>query len=434
MYMNNIKLNGLSDDINCSTINIVETVNGIDADLLQELYGLRDNIQNQIDNISAGITTDTNLNINSLTTADYVHTQNITTNTLTSNSITLNGGMTCTGITANNNISAYNFIQRGSTLDSLLSNKQNLITGVVDISPRNIVCNSITQNGSTLNSLLSAKQNNITSTTDITCQSLTAPNISLGSSSLQTLLNNKLNNIAIGTVTTLTAGSSATATVTTADNISTINLGIPTGLSGANGFNGGKGDTGDKGDRGDKGDKGDSGDSADIAGIIATILTSGTILGALAAIAVLEGQIVTMQGQITAIDIEIASLQAKTLYQSIVGTATRFTSNLQINDGMFNDVILKTGDKSEFFQGISSHSDVTVNGLISATGPISTDDNISSSGDLIINGSTTLGSSIISNSHTITGNTLDVNCAFINLNGFVSGSFFTSNYFNQLGF
>ena len=414
--MNSIKLNGINDDITCANLTIEETINNVPSELINELIGLRDNIQDQIDNISAGITTASNLSINSLTTAATITSAgNITTsNILTAPTIMLNG----------------------TNLSTTLNGKQPLITGGTVLT-----VNDIVSGGNSINGLIAVKQNQILSNSNITLSVLTANNITLAGSPLVQSLNNingtlntKLNSLAIGTVTTLDAGSSATATVTTANNISTLDLGIPTGLSGGNGFNGAQGAQGATGAKGDKGDTGSAGASADVAAIIATILTSGTILGALAAIAVLEGQIITMQGQITAIDVSIATLQAKTLYQSVVGTATRFTSNLQINDGLYNDVILKRGEKSEFYYGINTGDDISVAGSISATGTISTDDNISSSSNLIINGNTTLGSSVINNSHTITGNTLDVNCAFINLNGYVSGSFFTSNYFNQLGF
>ena len=414
--MNNIKLNGLADDITCSNLTIEETINDVPSDLINELIGLRDNIQDQIDNISAGITTDTNLSINSLTTAS---------------TITATGNITTAGI-----LTTPTIMLNGANLSTTLNGKQPLITGGTVLT-----VNDIVSGGNSLNGLISIKQNQILSSSNITLSVLTANNINLAGAMLSQTINNingsldaKLNSIAIGTVTTLDAGSQATATVSTANNVSTLNLGIPTGLSGGNGFNGAQGAQGDAGPKGDKGDTGSAGSSPDVLAIIATILTSGTILGALAAIAALEAQILTMQGQITAIDIEIATLQAKTLYQSVVGTATRFTSNLQINDGMYNDVILKRGEKSEFYYGINTGDDVSVAGSITATEAISTDGNISTSSNLIINGNTTLGSSVINNTHTITGNTLDVNCAFINLNGFVSGSFFTSNYFNQLGF
>jgi hypothetical protein len=123
--MNNIKLNGIGDEINCSNITIEETVNGVDANLLQELYGLRDNIQNQIDNISAGITTDTNLNINSLTTASTINASgNIqTTANLRRTNLTITDSITC-----DNFVRGYSFVQRGTSLDDLLLTKQQKIT------------------------------------------------------------------------------------------------------------------------------------------------------------------------------------------------------------------------------------------------------------------------------------------------------------------
>ena len=105
---------------------------------------------------------------------------------------------------------------------------------------------------------------------------------------------------------------------------------------------------------------------------------------------------------------------------------------MQINDGFVNDVILKIGEKSEFYKGINAGDDVHVDGVLTATEAISTDSNISASGNLTINGSSNIGTGI--NTHTITGSVLNIDCAFINLNGYCTGSFFTSNYFNQLGF
>ena len=58
------------------------------------------------------------------------------------------------------------------------------------------------------------------------------------------------------TVTTLPAGSSATASYS--DGV--LSLGIPKGDKGDKGDTGEKGDKGDKGDKGEKGDKGDTGE------------------------------------------------------------------------------------------------------------------------------------------------------------------------------
>ena len=197
--------------------------NNVSGDLLQYLNNCRSNIQTQIDDVvSSGITSTSDLTVNSLTATNNISTPTIILNG-SNLSTTLNGkqplitigteltatSLSCTGIIASNNISAYNFIQRGSNLDDLLLTKQQNITSVVDITAKNITCNS-----------------------------LTTSNINFGGSTLTTILNNKLNNIVIGDVTTLAPATSAYVTADISGNVCSLSFGIPQGLSGANGTNG----------------------------------------------------------------------------------------------------------------------------------------------------------------------------------------------------
>ena len=84
-------------------------------------------------------------------------------------------------------------------------------------------------------------------------------------SALNTVLEGKqqkgdyVTSLKIGSVTTLTPGAQATATLTGTGSDKTLNLGLPTGSQGPQGPKGEKGDIGPQGERGEKGDTGDRG-------------------------------------------------------------------------------------------------------------------------------------------------------------------------------
>lgn len=78
----------------------------------------------------------------------------------------------------------------------------------------------------------------------------------------------------IGSVSTLSPGQSASASIvksgTLSDPVFTLSLGIPQGAQGIQGPQGPQGPQGAKGDKGDKGDKGEQGGLIEIVGIVAT--------------------------------------------------------------------------------------------------------------------------------------------------------------------
>ena len=212
------------------------------------------------------------------------------------------------------------FINGDSGNIDTLSCKTLIIGGTDYTSYNNNLENQITNLQTTDTSL----QNQITNlqTTDTSLQNQINNIISSSANDLKTIM--------IGTTTTLDPGDNATVVnVGTSQNM-ILDFGIPRGYRGYSGSDGSKGDKGDTGEKGDKGDRGSDGSSVGIEtviGIIEGIFTQLEIAG-------LQAQITALAGQITLIIIRLEALEAKTVFQSILGNNTRFTSNLGINNGV----------------------------------------------------------------------------------------------------
>ena len=104
-----------------------------------------------------------------------------------------------------------------------------------------------------------------------------------------------------------------------------------------------------------------------------------------------------VQTEITTLDGEVATLNNKTLYQS-TGTSgtspyTRFQSDIRLNNGLVDNVILSSNGGSMFYNDVTMTDNLAVNGSI-VTSQISSSSyaqpiNIGSStqlGSVIING------------------------------------------------
>jgi hypothetical protein len=261
----------------------------------------------------------------------------------------------------------------------------------------------------------------------------TITNLQTIDTSLQTQINNIISSsssdiktITIGTTTTLDSGDNAyVVNVGNSQNM-VLNFGIPRGYRGFSGSDGSNGSKGDKGDTGEKGDRGSDGSSVGIEtviGIIESIFTQLEIAG-------LQTQITALQGQITLIILRLETLEAKTIFQSIIGNTTRFTSNLGINNGV--------SDRISLYQdgSITSYGKLTVNDDITCNNLKCSDINTATTNNTNIHGSTiNIGvNSSLFNTINLGGGPLST----INLDGIINsyGSFgFTNNngYLNQFG-
>ena len=232
------------------------------------------------------------------------------------------------------------------------------------------------------------------------------------------ITNNLLSNIGIGTVTTLTAGSSAVVTYNTSTHL--FNFSIP------------KGDIGATGPKGDKGNNGS--DASVTLSLLNTLLGVADIAATVGAVAVMQSQITginaaiaSLQGQIDAIQTSISTLQSKTQYltTSTSTLTSRFTSQLKINDGTTdNAIITQSGNltcNTINSSGITSSGNFTNGTNTLTTGSITSSGNLTNTG--ILNLGTTL-----TGTHNINGAVININCALINLNGFVSTG---TSFFSQ---
>jgi hypothetical protein len=131
-------------------------------------------------------------------------------------------------------------------------------------------------------------------------------------------------------------------------------------MKGDKGDRGDKGDTGSSGGKGDKGEKGDKGDTgpAGSAGVLDIVLVVSAVLVALfltpewlalvARITALEGEMLVVGGQITAINTNLSTLNTKTTEQSYVPNFGTYFHNLSITDGVSDFIKFYTDGTSLF--------------------------------------------------------------------------------------
>jgi len=236
----------------------------------------------------------------------------------------------------------------------------------------------------------------------------------------------------VAATNTLPAGSSATVVDTTTTFPTYINhslvFGIPQGLQGVNGTNGtngtngsqgpqgpkgDKGSQGDQGPQGPKGEKGDNGDGpiADAALALATtaqvtaaaaaaaiVVTNGTVAAQGAAITTLQGEVGTLQGQMTTANTNISLLEQKTQLQSYdaFNLRTQFTNDLQlVGTGTYRGAQIITTGSGTFFN-VNTTEDINAGTDITATTSITAGtDLISTAGIAYINRATAAAKKIV---------------------------------------
>jgi uncharacterized protein (DUF2345 family) len=175
--------------------------------------------------------------------------------------------------------------------------------------------------------------------------------------------------IAVGTTTTLAAGSPATVvdntTIYPTYTLHTLDFGIPAGVQGPQGNQGPQGPQGDTGPRGPKGDTGDTNATAIAALALAgvaeatAIAAQVTASGAVAVNVAQDASILALQIENTNQDARITTLEVKTTDQSYgLGTGTTFARRVQItNTGLAvgtDAVYLGSSNASSFLYGLTS--------------------------------------------------------------------------------
>jgi hypothetical protein len=144
-----------------------------------------------------------------------------------------------------------------------------------------------------------------------------------------------------------------------------------------------KGDKGDKGDTGSRGPKGEDGADGrdgrdgsdafvDIASIVAIVISTLNLAGTIAAVATLQTQVAAIQAQIGVIQAQlltaqgqISTLENKTLYQTSLtpalsgNNATRFNSELRINSGISDEIILNPYGTNQFYNNTVFNENLT---------------------------------------------------------------------------
>lgn len=121
------------------------------------------------------------------------------------------------------------------------------------------------------------------------------------------------------------------------------------GQKGDTGDRGPRGPQGDKGDTGDRGPKGDSGDIANIADVALAVIGTAGFAAIQTEVALLQTEMAAVQAELAIVDNNIADLQYKTAFQQNTGTATRFTSDVVINDGLVDRITLNTNGTIESY-------------------------------------------------------------------------------------
>jgi hypothetical protein len=178
--------------------------------------------------------------------------------------------------------------------------------------------------------------------------------------------------IAIGTTSTLAAGSPATVTDTTTVyptyTLHTLDFGIPQGATGPTGAQGPQGATGAQGDTGPRGPKGDTGDTnaTAIAALALATTAQATAIGAAAGVVSLNASQAAQDIIIAAHTADIATdegrisvLEVKTTAMSWgLGTGTTFASRTQIsNTGVApggTAIYLASSEAATFLYGLTS--------------------------------------------------------------------------------
>jgi hypothetical protein len=247
-------------------------------------------------------------------------------------------------------------------------------------------------------------------------------------------------NLTMGTISSVSYGSSPSATITGTSSNPVLNLVVCSGPTGATGSTGSQGPKGDTGDQGAQGPQGPAGSDASVSlAILNTILGVTDIAGTIAAVAVIETEIATIEteiatigGEITTIDGQITTLQNQTQFLSAntAGNYSRFSSDLRITSGVSDNIVLYENGNINSSGALTCNnittSTIASSNTITASNAI-TGGSFVSTGGLNMSGALNVGT-VNSTVHNIYGSVVNINALSINLNGIVSSP---TSYFTQ---
>jgi hypothetical protein len=205
------------------------------------------------------------------------------------------------------------------------------------------------------------------------------------STALSSILNPYLQTLTVGSVSTTTVSSSSSASaslsigsVTNNTQPLSFSFFIPRGEKGDKGDKGDTGDRGEQGEQGPAGADGADGSSAsglDILGLLGVGLSVANFAATITAVGVLQTEMAVVQGQVTTLqaaqaadEVEIGILQNKTLYQTSLTpaidgrNATRFTSQLRLNDGLSDNVLFDPAGSNSISNPTTMSRDLTLTG------------------------------------------------------------------------
>ena len=180
---------------------------------------------------------------------------------------------------------------------------------------------------------------------------------------------------------------------------------IPPGAQGPQGPQGPRGDDGARGPKGEQGEQGPQGSSADSTAIAAIAIAGMVAEGGV--IAVLTVAVTALQAEMIAAQLAIATLEAKTTFQTASISSTDFSSDVQVKVplSLSPAVTLSITRESVFNNGIECNGDFSANGDVSL-GSNSLTDNVKV--DIFGNAINMKGVVDMQGNFTASGTTLDL--------------------------
>jgi hypothetical protein len=370
MSINNYKtINGLID-IQADSIES-NYYNGILGDQVIYLSNVTSDIQQQINSLSIGISgscifLQSEINSISGLINNYIISNDKYVLSL-SNTINYNYNTINSYIVAINNINAYqglylnsisSYIYSYNTQNDLINYNQN--TFLLSLS------NTVNNNYNTINSYI-VNINNVNAYQSLYLNSISSYIYSYNTNNDLINYTQDLYLVSLSSYIYTLSGMIKTITLTPGPKGDT----GPTGATGPQGGQGPKGDTGDKGDKGDKGDTGPQGSPGvvDIGIGVAVGVLQAEIIVVQTQVTALEASVTTIEGEIVTLTADVTTLNAKTEFQSVLGTTTNFSGDVTVSNPVLN-VRLSSDvtEKSKFYSGIDCDAGSSMNGLVVTNG------------------------------------------------------------------
>jgi hypothetical protein len=444
-FFNGITSN-IQDQINSlsHTGGTLDLINYVDKTSAQDISGIKTFPNGLIVNGSNIISqlSDTNNILNTLPSYAQLNSPSFTTQ-ITTPKVILGSTDLQTTLNSKANIDSPNFTNQITTpklllgtsdLESILNNKAPITSPSFNTL---ITTPKILLNGFDLQGLIDLKAN--LSSPNFSIQ-ISTPKIVLNGNDLQNTLDTKISDFTIGTVTTLTSSQSAYVTKRGTSPNYFLDFGLPTGATPT--FTIGTVETLPYGSvptvtmvpsltvpnsytlnfklvTGAQGPKGDDGNpkgitAQDIMGALGLGLSVADFLLKIGAIAFLQSEVQALGASISALQLEILALQAKTEHIDVANTVnpilplgditvtngTYFLGDILLGDILFPSVYLGAGSQaSQFYEGITVRKQLTIKNdntgqqkcLINDTGDITNQGSITTAGNITCNGNLSVG-------------------------------------------